>query len=220
MRGMSRGARESGEIKKKFLCSSLSFYSKLSSSFFIYSFSSSFLLFFYLFQFLSNFFKYSLSNPLLSYTYNNFAIYLSGNSPLLNSSTSGFNFISFLFFNLIFHITFSNLPFLNSSIFPLVFFKFSNLSHIFSSIVYPFHFTKYFVLPFLSCLSKISSTSYFFSPATSTGGSRIFFYPSICSLYFTILLSRMKEVDLAFFSIFFSHFYFILFSIYFPLFYF
>ena len=146
------------------------------------------LFFFHLFQFLSNFFKYSLLNFLSSYPYNNFAAYLSDNSSLLNSSASRFNFISFSFFIFILHISFSNLSFSNFSIFSVIFFKFSNFSYVFSFPVYPFYFTKYFVFSFLSCLSKISSTSYSFSPATSTGGSGIFFCSSTYSLYFTILL--------------------------------
>ena len=161
------------------ICLSLLFYSKLSSNFFIYFFSPSFLSLFHLFQFLCNFFKYSLSNFLSSHLYNNFAIYLPGNFPLLNSLASRFNFISLPFCILL--IFFSNLPFSNYSTFFIAFFKFSNLSHIFSSTVYSFHFTKYFILPLLSYLSKTSSTSYSFFPATSTGGSGIFFCPSTCS---------------------------------------
>ena len=145
----------------------------------------------YLFHFILNFLLISSysSNFLLSHLYNNFAVCFPGNSPLLNSLASRFNFISFSFFILILHISSLNLPFSNFSIFSIVFFKFSNLSHIFSSAVYPFHFTKYFVFPLLSCLYKIFSTSYSFSPATSTEGSGIFFYSSTCSLYFTILLT-------------------------------
>ena len=163
------------------LYSSLSFHSKLSSNFFLYFFSPSFLSFFHLFQFFSNFFRYSLSSFLSSHPYNNFAVYFPSNSPLLNSSASGFNFIFFLFFTLILHISFSNLSFSNSSIFSLAFFKFSNLFHIFSSAVYSFYFIKYLILPLFSCLSKISFTSYFFSPSTSIGDSKIFFCSSTCS---------------------------------------
>ena len=170
------------------ICLSFSFHSKLSSNFSIYSFSPSFLLFFHLFQFFSNFFRYSSSNFLSSHLYNNFTIYLSGNSPLLNSSASGFNLISFPFFSLILYISSSNLPFSNSSTFSIAFFRFSNSSHVFSSTIYPFHFTKYFILPLLSCLSKISSTSYSFSLSTSIGSGGIFFCSSIYSLYFSILL--------------------------------
>ena len=163
------------------ICLSFSFRFKLSSNFFIYSFSPFFLSFFYLFQFFSNFFRYSSSNFLSSHPYNNFTIYLPGNFPLLNSSTSGFSFISFSFFSLILRISSSNFPFSNSSTFSIAFFRFSNPSHVFSFAVYPFHFTKYFVLPFLSCLSKISSTSYSFSLSTLTGGGGILSCPSTCS---------------------------------------
>ena len=106
-------------------------------------------------------------------------------------------------------ISSSNLPFSNSSIFLLAFFKFSNPSHVFSSAVYPFHFTKYFVFPLFSCLFKISSTSYSFSPATSTGGGGIFFCPSTC-------LSRLLMMDLTFIfvSYFISLFLFFSFSIF------
>ena len=171
------------------ICSSLLFYSKLSSSFFIYFFSPSFLSFFYLFQFLSNFLRYSSSKFLSSHPYNSFTVYLPGNSPLLNFSASEFNFIFFSFLNLILRISSLNLSFSNSFIFFIAFFKFSNPSYVFSSTIYPFHFTRYFILFLLSCLSKISSTSYSFSLATLIGDSGIFFCPSTCFLYFTILLT-------------------------------
>ena len=166
-------------------CLSLSFYSKISSSFFIYSFFPSFLLFFHLFQLLSNFFKYSSSNFLLSHPYNNFAIYFPGNSPLLNSSASRFNFISFPFFILILHISSSNLSFSNSSTFSIAFFKFSNPSYVFSSTVYPFHFTKYFVFPLLSCLSLLHIPSHQLPQQEAVVSSSVLLLALYTSLFFS-----------------------------------
>ena len=133
---------------------------------------------FHLIQLLSNFFKYSSSNFLLSHLNKIFTVYFTDNSLLLNTSTSGFNYLSFPISFLIctLFISSSLIFFLNSSTKSIAFLKFSNLSHVSFSTVYLFHLTKYSSFPFTSLLFNIFSTSYSFSLFIFTREGGIFFY--------------------------------------------
>ena len=137
---------------------------------------------FYLIQLFFNFFKYSSLNFLLSYPNKIFAIYFSSDSLFLNISAFRFDFFFFFFSFLIctLFISSSLISFSNSSTKPIAFSKFSNLSYVSSSTIYFFYLTKYFGFLFISLLFNIFSTLYSFSPFISTGGDRIFFYPSTC----------------------------------------
>ena len=85
---------------------------------------------FHLYQFFSNFLKYLSLNFLSFHPYNNFTVYLSGNSLLLNSSTSRFNFILYLFSTPSYHLTSAlNLP-SNSSTNFLAFSKFFSFFYV------------------------------------------------------------------------------------------
>ena len=124
-------------------------------------------LFFYLFQFLSNFLRYSFLNFLSSYPDNNFTVYFSGNSLLLNSSTLGFNFTLYLYSTLSCLLTSTaNLP-SNSSTSSFIFSKFSSFFQVSLSIINPFHCTKYPSTPLIFILFNI-----------------FFYFPFFDSLYF------------------------------------
>ena len=143
---------------------------------------------FYLCQFLSNFFKYLSSNFLLSHLNKIFAIYFLGNSLLLNSSASGFNFI-FHLSSIPSYLLTSVLNFsLNSSTNFLVFSKSFSFSYILFSTINPFHCTKYLFTPLIFLLFNIFSTFHFSTPSTSTSFSFSTFYLFTSSLYLTILL--------------------------------
>ena len=143
------------------------------------------LFFFHLSQFLSNFFKYSSSNFLLSHPNNNFAIYFSSNTLLLNSSTLGFNFTLHLYSTPSCLLTsVLNLP-SNSSTNSFAFSKSSFFSQVLCSTVNPFHLTKYLSTPLIFLLFRIFSTSHFSTPSTLIGFTSSFFYPFTCSLYCT-----------------------------------
>ena len=134
---------------------------------------------FHFHQFLSNFFKYSSSNFLSSHLYNIFAIYFSGNFPLLMSFSSTISNFSCLL------ISAFILP-SNSSNASLVFPKSSPFSHMSCSIVNLFHLTKYLSTPLIFLLFNIFSTSYSLTLSTSISLLSFFFCPCTCSLYHTI----------------------------------
>lgn len=124
-------------------------------------------------QFFFNF-KYSSSNFSSSHLYNSFAVYLLGNSSFLSSFTL---------------LTFSSYISSYSSINSFTFFRFSSLSQVSSSTVYPFYLTKYSHFSRLLLLFNNLSTSYSFSPSIITGASSTFFCPLTCFLYLHILLT-------------------------------
>ena len=144
---------------------------------------------FHLCQFLSNFLRYSASNFLSFYPYSIFAIYLSGNTILLNSSAlwSDPSFCS-QFTSSYFLISILILP-SNSSTNSFVFFRSSFLSHVSPSVVNPFYCTRYFSTPLIFFLFKILSTSYSFTSSTFTGFPSSLFCPFTYSLYHTIQLT-------------------------------
>ena len=88
------------------------------------------------------------SNFLSSYSNQILTVYFSSNSLLLKPSISGFNsnsnsfFFSFAFLLSTCHTSFSLISFSNFFTNSLTFFQFSNLSYIFSSAIYSFHYTK------------------------------------------------------------------------------
>ena len=127
---------------------------------------------FYRCQFSSNLFQYSYLYFFSPHPYNNFAVYLPGNS-LLNTF-----FSSFLSCCLISSSSSLLYSFSNSSTRSLVFLRFSLLSQVFFSAVYPFHHTRYFFLPCTHLLFIIFSTSHFSSPSITMGCGVSFFCPS------------------------------------------
>ena len=122
-------------------------------------------------QFSSNLFQYSCSYFFSPHLYNNFAMYFPGNS-LLNVF-----FSSFLSCHLV--SSSSSLPysFSNSSTRSLAFLRFSLLSQVSSSVVHPFHHTRYLSLPHTCLLFIIFSTSHSSSPSITTGYGLSLFCP-------------------------------------------
>ena len=123
-------------------------------------------------QFSSNLFQYSCSYFFFPHSYNSFAVYFPGNS-LLNtffSSSLSCRLVS----------SSSSLPysFSNSSTRSLAFLRFSLLSQVSSSAVYPFHHTRYLSLPCTCLLFIIFSISHSSSPSITTGCGISFFCPS------------------------------------------
>ena len=134
---------------------------------------------FYFHQFLFNFLRYSFSIFPSSHSYNIFAIYFSSNSLLLKSFFSIISNFSCL-------LTSALILLSNSSTASLVFFRSSFLSHMLCSAINPFHYTKYFSIPYTFLLFNIFSTSHSLTPSTLIGFTPSFFCPSTCSLYHTI----------------------------------
>ena len=134
---------------------------------------------FYFCQFLSNFLRYSFSNLLLFYPYSNFAVYLSGNSPLLNFLSSAISILSCLLTSVFIHPS-------NSSNTSFAFSKFFLFSHVSCSTVNPFHHTRYLSTSLIFLLFNIFSTSHSLTPSISIGFPSSFLCPSTCSLYCTI----------------------------------
>ena len=124
-------------------------------------------------QFFSNFFKYSSSNFLSSYLYNNFAIYFSGNSILLNSSTLGFIFTFYL--SSISSCLLTSTLLLNSSTNSFAFPKSPSFFHVLLSAINLFHHTKYLSIPCIFLLFSIFSTSHSLTPSTLIGLPFFFF---------------------------------------------
>ena len=143
--------------------------------------SSRFLLWRNWLLFLSNFFKYSSSNLPSSHSYNIFIIYFFGNFSLLKSLSSAISSF-FCFLTSAFNL------FSNSTTTSFVFSKSSSLSQLLCSTVNPFHYTKYFVTPFIFLLFNILSTSHFSTPSTFISFTSFFFCPSTCFLYYTTRL--------------------------------
>ena len=132
-------------------------------------------------QLLSNFLKYSFSNFLLFHLYNIFSIYFSGNSPLLKSLSSAIsNFSCFL-------TSAFSLP-SNSTTTSFAFSRSSFLSQLSCFAINLFHCTKYFTTLLTFLLFSIFSTSYSFTPSTSTSFTSSAFCPT-CSLYHTTQLT-------------------------------
>ena len=117
-------------------------------------------------------------NLLSSHPYNVFAIYLPGSSSLWNS-------LQFSFFA---YLDSSLYSFLNLSTRSLAFPRFSYSSQVSSSVVYPFHCTRYLFFSLNFLLFNIFSTSYSSSPLIITGRDYSFFWSSIWSLYICTLL--------------------------------
>ena len=144
---------------------------------------------FHLFQHLSNFFKYSSSNFLSSHPNKILAVYLPGNSLLLNSSVSGFIYTFYL----------SSIPSClltsalslpsNSSTSSLAFSKSSSFFHVSFSTINLFQHTKYFSTPYSFLLFNIFSISHSSTPSTSTGFGSFTLCPFTGSLYLIILLT-------------------------------
>ena len=116
---------------------------------------------FYFSQFFSNFFKYSFSNFLLSYSYNIFAVYFTGNSPLLK-------FFSSAIFNFSYLLTSAFILLSNSATTFFVLSKSSSFFQLSCSTVNLFHHTKYFTTLLTFLLFDIFPTSHFSSLSTST----------------------------------------------------
>ena len=79
--------------------------------------------------------------------------------------------------------------FSNSSTNSIAFFRFSLLSHVSSSAVYPFYHTRYLSLPHTFLLFIIFSTFHSSSSSITTGCGTFFFCPSTCDLYLHTLLT-------------------------------
>ena len=144
---------------------------------------------FHLCQFLSNFLRYSVLNFLSSHPYSIFAVYLPGNSILLNSSALWSNPLFCFWFTFSCFLISVLILSSNSSTNSFAFFRSSSLSHVSPSAVNPFHHTRYFSTPFIFFLFKILSTSHSSTPLTSTGFPSSLFCPFICSLYCTTWLT-------------------------------
>ena len=130
---------------------------------------------FHLLQFLSNFAQYSSSYLLSDHPNNFLAVNLSGNSPLLNISSS----LSCLLTSSISLLySFSN-SFITSFAFP----RFSFPSQVSASAVNPFHRTRYLFFPLIYCLFNILSTFHSSSPSIMTGAGCSFLCPSTCPMY-------------------------------------
>ena len=108
--------------------------------------------FFYYCQFSSNRFQYSCSYFFSPHLYNSFSVYFPGNS-LLNTLLLSSVSCCLAFFSSSLPYCFSN-SFTNS----LAFLRFSLLSQVSSSVVHPFHCTKYLSLPCTHFLFTIFST--------------------------------------------------------------
>ena len=134
---------------------------------------------FHLHQFLSNFLRYSSSNLPSFHPYNNFAVYLPSNFPLLNSFFSAIFILSCL-------LTFAFICPSNSSNASFAFSKFSLFSHMSCSTVNLFHHTRYLSTPLIFLLFNIFSTSHSLTPSISIGFPSSFLCPPTCSLYHTI----------------------------------
>ena len=139
--------------------------------------------FFHRCQFSSNLFQYSCSYFFFPHPYNNFAIYLPGNS-LLNT---------FFSFFISCHCVSSSssllYSFSNSSTKSLAFLRFSLLSQLSSSAMHPFHRTRYLSLPCTRLLFIIFSTFHSSSPSITTGCGISFLCPSTCPVYLHTLLT-------------------------------
>ena len=133
-------------------------------------------------QFLSNFLKYSFLNFLLFYSYNIFVVNFPGNSPLLKSLSSTISSFSCLLTSVFILSS-------NSASISFMCPKFSFFSYILYSTVNPFYLTRYFSIPLIFLLFRISSTSYSSTPSTLTCFPSSFLYPSTYSLYRTIQLT-------------------------------
>ena len=114
--------------------------------------------------------------------HNIFAVYFSGNSPLLKSLSSAIS-------NFSYHLTSAFILPSNSTTTSFAFPKSSSFFHVLCSIVNLFHCIKYFTTPLIFCLFKILFTFHSSTPSTSTSFASSTFCPSICSLYHTTWLT-------------------------------
>ena len=134
-------------------------------------------------QFSSNLFQYSCSYFFSLHPYNNFAIYFPGNSLLNTFFSSSLSCR---------HASSSSsllYSFSNSSTRLLAFLRFSLLSQVSSSAVYPFHHTRYLSLPCTHLLFIIFSTSHSSSPSITTGWGISFLCLSTYPVYLRTLLT-------------------------------
>ena len=139
-------------------------------------------------QFLSNFFKYSFSNFPLFHPNNNFTVYFSGNSLILNSLTLGFNFTFYIFSNLSYYLTSILTLLLNSFTTSFTFSKFSSFFYVLFFTINLFYYTKYFITSQNFLLFNIFSTSHSSTLSISTSFNSFTLCSFTSSLYLTTLL--------------------------------